>query len=276
MAKKFYVVWAGRETGIFTDWPSCKRAVDGFKGARYKSFPTRDEAEAAFASGSRNNGGSRSNSAARKPQPKVVGVSKGMSLSQGADAYAKARKSSGVASKMTSNKSYDVQIYCDGGCDPNPGKAGSGVAVYQNGKLNQLWYGLFNPKGTNNTAELNALHQAMQIAERALAEDKSVEILCDSMYSINCIAVWADGWKKKGWKKASGEIKNLELIQTIHALYKQIENKLVLSHVKAHAGTEGNELADRMTMVAVDRQTEAFVQYDGELDISALLAMRAG
>lgn len=240
MAKKFYVVWAGRETGIFTDWSTCKRAIDGFKGARYKSFPTRQEAEIAFKTG------------------------------------AKARKPAGSATQPAPKKNYDVQIYCDGGCDPNPGKAGSGVAVYHEGKLAQLWYGLFNPQGTNNTAELNALNQAIQIAERALSEGKSVEILCDSMYAINCIAVWADGWKKKGWRKASGEIKNLALIQDIHARYKQIEHDIVLSHVKAHAGTEGNELADRMTMVAVDRQTKDFVEYDGELDITALLAMRAG
>lgn len=249
MAKKFYVVWAGRETGVFTDWPSCKRSVDGFAGARYKSFPTRAEAEAAFAAGAK--------SSLKKPAVKKPAAGK-------------------VEAKSASNKQYDVQIYCDGGCDPNPGKAGSGVAVYHKGKLAELWYGLFNPRGTNNTAELNALNQAILIAQSALDEGKSVEILCDSMYAINCIAVWADGWKKKGWKKASGEIKNLELIQEIHTRYKQIENKLVLSHVKAHVGTEGNELADRMTMVAVDRKNEAFVQYDGELDVPALLAMRAG
>ena len=48
MAKKFYVVWQGRETGIFTDWNTCKKQVDAFAGAKYKSFKTRHEAEAAF------------------------------------------------------------------------------------------------------------------------------------------------------------------------------------------------------------------------------------
>ncbi|MGR5541646.1 viroplasmin family protein, partial [Vibrio campbellii] len=27
MAKKYYVVWKGRETGIFTTWPKCKSLV---------------------------------------------------------------------------------------------------------------------------------------------------------------------------------------------------------------------------------------------------------
>ncbi len=46
---KFYVVWKGRKRGIFTSWPECELQVKGFVGARYKSFETRKEADAAFA-----------------------------------------------------------------------------------------------------------------------------------------------------------------------------------------------------------------------------------
>src|SRR5690625_8025149 len=49
MAKqKYYVVWAGRKTGIFSSWEACQSQVNGFKGARFKSFPSKAEAEAAF------------------------------------------------------------------------------------------------------------------------------------------------------------------------------------------------------------------------------------
>ncbi|HHS99797.1 MAG TPA: ribonuclease HI, partial [Thiomicrospira sp.] len=48
MAKKFYVVWQGREPGIYTDWNSCKKQVDKFAGAKYKSFSSLAEAEQAF------------------------------------------------------------------------------------------------------------------------------------------------------------------------------------------------------------------------------------
>lgn len=52
MAKnKFYVVWNGRQAGIFSTWDSCKMQIEGFKGARYKSFPDRDSAEQAFKAG---------------------------------------------------------------------------------------------------------------------------------------------------------------------------------------------------------------------------------
>ena len=49
MAKsRFYVVWKGNQTGIFSDWESCRKQIEGFKGAQYKSFPDRTSAENAF------------------------------------------------------------------------------------------------------------------------------------------------------------------------------------------------------------------------------------
>lgn len=52
MAKgKFYVVWSGRNVGVYSDWNSCKEQIEGFKGALYKSFSDRQSAEAAFRNG---------------------------------------------------------------------------------------------------------------------------------------------------------------------------------------------------------------------------------
>ena len=45
---KYYVVWAGHDTGVFDSWEECKLQVEGFNGARYKSFPTREQAVAAY------------------------------------------------------------------------------------------------------------------------------------------------------------------------------------------------------------------------------------
>ncbi len=46
MAGKFYAVKAGRKTGIFNSWEECKRQVDGYPSASYKSFKTAAEAAA--------------------------------------------------------------------------------------------------------------------------------------------------------------------------------------------------------------------------------------
>ena len=248
MAKKFYVVWAGRETGVFTDWATTHRHVNAFPGARFKSFSSRTEADQAFRSGGPPSTG-------RRP----------------------ARASSGVAARMEpAAAAIGLQIYCDGACDPNPGRAGSGIAVYRDGKLEQLWYGLYSPHGTNNTAELNALHHALLMAETAILAGQTAQILCDSTYAINCISKWAVGWRNKGWRKAGGEIKNLSLIQAAHAVYVRIESQLQLLHVSAHVGTQGNELADRMAMFAVESGKVDLHLYSEELDIAALLRMRAG
>lgn len=50
MAKKqkYYVVWQGKQPGIYTDWDSCKEQVSGVQGAQYKGFDTMDEAQWAF------------------------------------------------------------------------------------------------------------------------------------------------------------------------------------------------------------------------------------
>jgi ribonuclease HI len=48
---KFYVVWKGRKTGIFTAWEECAAQVKGFTGAEYKAFESRAAAERAFQEG---------------------------------------------------------------------------------------------------------------------------------------------------------------------------------------------------------------------------------
>ena len=46
--RKFYVVWVGREPGIYEDWEDCLAQVDGFPGAKYKAFTDQTAATIAF------------------------------------------------------------------------------------------------------------------------------------------------------------------------------------------------------------------------------------
>lgn len=49
MAKiKFYVVWKGRQTGVYTTWAECQAQTNGFEGPVYKSFETLELAQLAF------------------------------------------------------------------------------------------------------------------------------------------------------------------------------------------------------------------------------------
>ena len=46
MAKwTYYAVAKGRKVGLFTTWAACKVQVDGFKGAKYKGFNSKEDAE---------------------------------------------------------------------------------------------------------------------------------------------------------------------------------------------------------------------------------------
>lgn len=46
MAGKFYAVKEGRNIGIFMSWDECKKQIDGYSGAKYKSFKSIQEATA--------------------------------------------------------------------------------------------------------------------------------------------------------------------------------------------------------------------------------------
>jgi len=264
-AMKFYVVWKGRETGIFTDWNTCKSHVDKFAGAKYKSFKTRAEAEAAYSGKGAAN--QTKSSAVSGHKSETLPKTRKKSTAQTVKTY---------TAKEIAEIEVDTKIFTDGGCEPNPGKAGSGIAVYHDNVVAELWYGLYNGAGTNNTAELNALHQALIMAVDNIAKGKSVAIFCDSKYSIQSVIQWAIGWEKNGWKKKTGEIKNLELIKQMFVLHQSIKSEVQVLHVNGHVGVEGNELADRMSIMAIESREVDFALYSGEMGIEEILAMRAG
>lgn len=45
---KWYVVWVGRNPGIYSTWADCEKQVKGFFGARFKSYPSQKIAALAF------------------------------------------------------------------------------------------------------------------------------------------------------------------------------------------------------------------------------------
>ena len=264
MARKFYVVWAGRQTGIFTTWADTKKQVHQFPKARFKSFKTLEEAEVAYADDRADITIKCAKDKARTHWGKSRAIPNAPIEEQ-------------IDLDSTVKTIFDVNIYCDGACDPNPGEAGSGIAIYRNGDLAELWYGLYNSHGTNNSAELNALYQALHFAKVDIEKGNEVQILCDSKYSIDCVTNWAFNWERRGWRrKKDGDIKNLTIIQQAHELYKEIMNKVVVSHVRGHMGVEGNELADRMAAFGADCQGINFCRYSDTLDIQTILNFRSG
>ena len=114
------------------------------------------------------------------------------------------------------------------------------------------------------------------MAKDEVGRGKSVVIFCDSKYSIQCVTRWAADWERKGWTKKGGVIRNLDLIKEMFALYQSIEDKVQVLHVNGHVGIEGNELADRMSILAMETQEVDFTVYREEIDVPSILAFRAG
>ena len=167
MAKpKFYVVWLGHEPGVYTKWPQAKKQVDGYKGAKYKSFATRAQAEAAYAGGFHGYMSKAVASNAARGQPAR-------------------KKSTRKSNAPTTPNIIGNSISVDAACSGNPGKMEyQGVTTV--GKK-QLFHRAF-PLGTNNIGEFLAL-------VHALAFLKAQEMPELPIYSDSQIAI---GWVKKG------------------------------------------------------------------------------
>jgi ribonuclease HI len=52
--QKFYVVWVGYKPGVYSSWEDCRKQVEGFQGAKFKAFSSKQEAAQALDSGPEN------------------------------------------------------------------------------------------------------------------------------------------------------------------------------------------------------------------------------
>ena len=104
---------------------------------------------------------------------------------------------------------------------------------------------------TNNRMELTAVTEAL----KALREPCRVELHSDSQYIVNALNNgWLRDWKRRGWKRRDGALKNPELWQELDAL---LETHTVRARwVKGHAGDELNDRCDRLAVQERDRYAE--------------------
>lgn len=131
-----------------------------------------------------------------------------------------------------------IIYHTDGSCRPtNPGPGG--FAVIRDGKI---WDVGAQLESTNIRMEGQAMLTALYDAN-----GRECIIYSDSEFWINVLTKWAPGWEKKGWKKSSGEIKNLDLVKELYKVY--LESNAKLQWVRGHATDEGNILADKYALI---------------------------
>jgi len=136
--KKYYVVWAGHQPGVYDNWNECLKQTKNFPAAKYKSFKTRDEAHDAFLD----------------PYTKHVGNN-----SKKAKAVKGKQDLSKFKEKIVANS-----ISVDAACSGNPGlmeyrgvKTMSGEEIFRQGP---------HKDGTNNVGEFLALVHALAMLKK--------------------------------------------------------------------------------------------------------------
>jgi ribonuclease HI len=139
------------------------------------------------------------------------------------------------------NAGPQTGVFTDGSARPNPGPGGWGLVHVVEGKIVQQKYGAC-PQTTNNRMELTALIEACKM----LPPDAAVTVYTDSELCVNTFTKWAPAWEKKGWKRKTGPIANLELVQELYYLLKERPG-VQLEWIEAHNGWRWNEYADSLS-----------------------------
>jgi ribonuclease HI len=144
---------------------------------------------------------------------------------------------------MASVERTPVQIYTDGGCDPNPGPGGWGAVLIAGLRTREASGGDID--STNNRMELTAAISAL----RLLNQSCDVTVYTDSQYLRKGITQWVDGWIANNWRKANGRpVENVDLwIELLRAME---PHHVRWEWIKGHRGNPLNERADQLAREA--------------------------
>jgi len=156
-----------------------------------------------------------------------------------------------------------VAAACDGACSGNPGPGGWGCLLrFADGSVRE-WGGA-DPDTTNNRMELTAALTLLQLL-KTLPRDPDLAIRTDSKYLIDGFSRWINGWKRKGWRTASGSpVLNRDLWEALDAA--RLPN-LPLAYVKGHSGDPDNDRCDVIAVAFSKGQQPSLAQ--GEVPLAA-------
>ncbi len=216
--KKYYAVAVGRQTGVFDNWPLAETQVKGCPGARFKSFPSRREAEAWLKNPQYNTGAARR--IVKRPQ----------------------------MSKNKPVKDYEgLVIYTDGGAINNPGPGGYGAVIIDfdldPNDCREISGGY--RLTTNNRMELMACIAALRSIDDS---GRPIALYSDSSYVVNAVNKgWARKWRLNGWLKSDKKpALNVDLWEELLNLIAGLN--ITFNWVKGHAGNPLNERCDQLAV----------------------------
>lgn len=168
MAKqKYYVVWAGRKPGVYTSWADCQEQINQFQDAKYKSYESQREAEAAYKEGWKAHWGQGRKRNQQADGSKIT-PQDAVRQSQSSPANAKQRRRGN--SRPQTEIDFD-SISVDVGTRGNPGPVEykgvdtrTGEVIFEHGPIQ---------KGTNNLGEFLAIVHALAYLKK-LGSNKTI------------------------------------------------------------------------------------------------------
>jgi ribonuclease HI len=146
----------------------------------------------------------------------------------------------------------EALVWTDGACRGNPGPGGwAAVVVPADGSADVELSG-GEAHTTNNRMEYMAAIEGL----RSLPTGSAVCIVTDSKLMLDSMTKWIVGWKKKGWKTASGDpVKNQDLVMALEeeiGRHGAVRWHWVRGHETGaeHAHKARNDRADRLAVAA--------------------------
>jgi ribonuclease HI len=167
-----------------------------------------------------------------------------------------------VNSNGSGTNTQPIVVFTDGAAKGNPGPGGWGVVIVTPaGEVIELG-GRAAETTTNNRMELTG---AIEALSELRGVPGALAIYTDSTYVIQGIKAWIFGWRKRGWKTATGgDVLNRDLWEELDRLAAARGRGSVQWHyVRGHAGIPGNERVDEIADGLAQGQTIAL--YRGPL-----------
>jgi len=142
-------------------------------------------------------------------------------------------------------------VFSDGSALVNPGGPGGTGFVVVDRTRGALRFGgnRFTDDGphpvTNNRMELRAVLEAVD----GLPAGETVEVVSDSRYVIDSLSKWIHGWRRKGWRTATGTpVLNRDLIEALDGRLGAL--RVTWRWVRGHDGHPVNEVVDALAASA--------------------------
>ena len=219
--KKYYAVQVGKIPGIYGTWDECKAQTEGVSGAKYKSFPSLEEAERYMRETNDNN-----------------------SDVEDTTALSKDDLNSQVPKAIAALDKNEIIAFVDGSYDVTQEKSAFGVIIFSHDGNRDILYKAFTKELgeefislRNVAAELEAVRESINWA---IQYDKSKISI---YYDYEGIEKWADGQ----WKANKAITKEyVRFIQEKRALL-----HIEFIKVPAHSGVQFNEEVDAIAKNAL-------------------------